>query len=257
MSQTPARDFIAQAEVDFRFYTKTARNFANTVHEASPTTQLEYRLQNGVWALSGNSFPQSWMLAAQTEFTIEVLLCKDLWAYYDQILTTQSCCNIINGDWNIGFGWYADPVIVGFNGYTFYAGLQGQSFEAGVLDSEMIVQNLNESTTPFYAAHPGSPLHLIFSTRSYTGLVDVVTMMNGHYSSNLGDTATAMTAEPTNTIGVIPVSGNNFPMYLFRMWSSFTDDEDVMRDLWQDSRKILCNQTFPQVLGDVKRHILA
>ena len=107
MAQTPYRDIIKTATVDFRFYNGTLKNYANNTNALVFDYEPIFQKVNGVDALvySANGVTsQTWMtdVSATQEVTIEMLVSPDMFHLGDGG-SADWTTNIINGDWNIGF----------------------------------------------------------------------------------------------------------------------------------------------------------
>lgn len=243
MSQTPARDFIKSAIVDFRFYNGDIRNYANNANTLVtagfvPTIQATH----GVPALTYTPAhaDQTWMLAAQDEVTIEALISADMYHLFPSDTEALSF-KLLAGSWNVGL--FQNPAA----GFTSVSGL-AFSFNGEVYPDTYHVQQAFSAATAI-SLHKGAPLHLIISARYSAGpLLEVATMINGIYDSvSVSGESHTMTAAPTNTLFDSTVIA---PTYLLRMWDSYVADEQVFADLHREARKVLPAAPFVPVIAN-------
>jgi hypothetical protein len=247
MAQTPARNFIRDAEVDFRFYGGDVRNYANNANalagvKFAPTFQLAH----GVPALTytADSADQDWMLTGQTAATIEVLLSLDMLhlgaAASDAVGTTQ----LMAGDWQIGF--MVTPGTDEETTVSLWASFSGYDFE----DSYYLWQGLSDEEVT--SLHKGSMLHVVLSVAYDAGAptFDVTTCINGVVTdATTSDANYTLEDEPTNTL---LGSTTQCPVYLLRMWDTYQDDADVLADLYREARRIVPAGTYPVPVGVVE-----
>jgi hypothetical protein len=246
MAQTPARDFIKSAVVDFRFHGGDVRNYANTAWTLAgsgfaPTIQPIH----GVRALTYCDAPadQSWMTAAQTAVTIEALLSLDMF-HLGETGTEAKSASVIDGDWNLGL--YQSPAAGETSNVAIWASFNGGDIGGG---GYYIDQKLTSAAVAT-SLHKGSPLHIIMSAKYTVGgpLLEVVTMVNGVYDT--ASTAVvdhSMTEAPTNTLFNHTLVA---PVYSLRMWNSYLADEQVYADLYREARKVLPTVSFPLVVAN-------
>jgi hypothetical protein len=247
MAQTPARDFIKTAEVDFRFYGGDVRNYANNANVLAGVKFLPtFQPAHGVTALTytPDTVNQDWMLTGQTAATIEVLLSLDMLhlgaAASDAVGTMQ----LMAGDWQIGF--MVTPGTDEETTVSLWASFSGNSFA----DTYYLWQDLSEDAV--LSLHKGSMLHVVISVTYDAGThtFDVTTAVNGVVT----DATTtfvdyAMEDEPTNTLFG---STTQCPVYLLRMWDTYQDDADVLADLYREARRIVPAGTYPVPVGVVE-----
>ena len=244
MAQTPARDFIKAAEVDFRFYRGDLRNHANTAHALTYTgapAVATIQPVHGVLALTAvNGAPdQTWMVAAQTAMTFESLISLDMMHLGTGDSPAESSA-LLWGDWKISFAQIPGAgetstirLALAFNGDGF-----GGTY--------YVYQNLSGAVTQ--SMLKGSLLHLAVSARYTAGTttLEVTTCVNGWYAtSSVASADHAMIAAPTNALFDTPVVFS--PAYLVRMWASYQADAQVLADLYREAQRVLPAATFPAV----------
>jgi hypothetical protein len=247
MAQTPARDIIKTAEVDFRFYGGDVRNYANNANVlAGIGFTPVFQAAHGVPALTyaANPADQAWMLAAQTAVTIEVLLSLDMLHLGATVGSEAANTRILAGDWQLGF--MTSPGAGEATSTCLWASFSGETFGGAGF---YIKQELSEDV--LISMQKGSPLHVVLSVEydSIAPTYDVTTCINGVVST--ATTASAnftMTAAPTNTIFDSAVQ---CPVYLLRMWDTYQADALVLADLYREARKVLPMSSFPTPTGDV------
>ena len=252
MSQTPARDFIKTAEVDFRFYGGDVRNYANNASVLAgvgfaPTFQSAH----GVPALTytANTADQDWMLTGQTAATIEVLLSLDMFHLGAGASDAAGTVLLMSGDWQVGF--MVTPGADEATTVSLWASFSGNDFG----DTYYLRQDLSEDAV--LSLHKGSMLHVVLSVAYDAGAptFDVTTCVNGVVTdattSNVNYT---MEDEPTNTFFD---STTQCPVYLLRMWDTYQDDADVLADLYREARRIVPAGTYPVPVGAVEIYMPA
>jgi hypothetical protein len=248
MAQTPARDIIKDAVVDFRFYTGQTRNFANNAEAIDwlgypPVIQPTHGFPALTYVASEPA--QSWMVEGITEVTIEALASPDL--FYFMGASAASSATIMLGDWNLGFALkYASDI------YTPY--LWG-SFNGSHIDTDnyYFSKDLSVAGIGDQTQLRGMPLHIVVSAKWVTSpsdQFDLVVCVNGNYlhdDTSLPDYE--LTAAPSNTL---LSSGNSpCPIHLLRMWDSYIDDELVLKDLFRAATKILPTSSFVEASGSL------
>jgi len=245
MPQTPARDFIKAAVVDFRFCSGNARNHANTawtlVNTGVPTV-AKIQPVHGVFALTAvDSAPeQTWMTAAQTAMTFEALISLDMF-HLGESSSPADTSALLWGDWKISF---VQTYGVGMKSTITLA----LAFNAdGFGGTTYITQDLTVSV--YESLLKGSPLHLVVSAQYTAGTttLEVTTQVNGTYTtSSVVDELQAMVAAPVNNLWDTPQYMNY--TYFLRMWNTYQDDADVFADMYREAQKVLPGIAFPTVI---------
>lgn len=242
MAQTPARDMIAAAVMDARFYGGDSRNYANNANTlATAGFEPVIHPAHGVPALVYTPGPadQTWMLAAQDEVTIEALLSLDMLHLGTGGSATASA-SVLAGDWKLGL--YQIPGAGQTSTVALYAAFNGN----GIGDTYFIQQKLTAADVAA-SLHKGSPLHVVISAKYIAATsLEVTTYVNGTYTNatTLDHTNHNMTAAPTNTLFDHTLVA---PVYLLRMWDSYVEDELVLADLYRGARQVIPGASFPAV----------
>lgn len=252
MAQTPARDIINAAVVDFRFCNGDARNHANNANVLAGSGFVPIiEPCNGVPALvrATADADQTWMLADQDAVTIELLITPDM--LHQGTLTTQPAAgsSILSGDWNLGV--IHDPDSSGSYADTAKSGLWLSFNGATLSDTYFLVLHF-EPTEVAESRFKGSPLHVIIAAQYvFETSMTVVATVNGvtmtDTSSDYSDNY--ITAAPTNSLfkPTSPVAA--CPVHLLRMWDTFIDDALVHADLYREAQRILPGANFPAIVG--------
>lgn len=245
MAQTPARDFIKAAVVDFRFCNGDARNHANTawiLENTGVAVAATIRPVHGVPALIGanNESEQTWMTAAQTAMTFEALISLDMLNLGNGGVAAESS-SVLHGDWNITF--VQTPGVGMKQTVSMALTFNGDAWGGTHYLTQALTGSVYESLLK------GSPLHVVVSAQYTVGTttLDVVTQVNGVYTTDSVVSADqAMVAAPVNTLFGVGVGAN--PTYITRMWAAYEDDEDVLADLYREARSILPGVVFAPVI---------
>jgi hypothetical protein len=246
MAQTPARDFIKSAVVDFRFCNGDTRNYANNANVLATTGFVPtIHAAHGVPALTYTPGPadQTWMLAGQDECTIEALISLDM-LHLGEVGTNAETVLLLGGEWRLGF--YVAPGTGQQTRVVLWASLNNQDFT----DDYIIKQDLSSAVVT--SLHKGSPLHVVLSAKYIAATsFQVTTCVNGVVSA---ETTLIDYAEfepydsPVNTLfgGAVQC-----PVYLFRMWDAFEGDAGVLAELYQEARKLFPTAAFVAPTGAV------
>jgi hypothetical protein len=248
MAQTPARDFIRDAEVDFRFYGGSARNHANSAHALVwSSNQPIIQPVHGVPALvyCDGGAPQSWMAAAQTALTLEALISLDM-MHLGTGEREQHTLRILDGDWSVGFTMSPEAgetfdvsLWVSFNGATFG-------------DTYWIGQPLTAAPMTL-SQFKGAMMHVVIAAEYAAGVdMSVTSCLNGLVTDATTENVPnhSMTAEPTNTVfDTASVNSSAVPFFLLRMWDTYQDDADVLADLYRSAKAVVPGGRFPEVTG--------
>jgi hypothetical protein len=250
MAQTPWRDIIKTAVVDFRFYNGTLKNYANTAWALAFTDgDPIFTKAHGVTALVYNAdgvASQTWMtsIASPGEITIEFLAFLDMKHLADGVSADQTT-NIITGDWNIGFA------NVPAAGQTFKTQLWASFNNNDYGDDYTILQNLNDTASDI-SSFRGSPIHVIMSAKFIAATsLEITTYVNGVYTNatSVDHTNHFIDVTPTNTLFDGATSGYSAsvacPVYFFRMWNAYMEDTLEFADMFAQAKKILPGVTFP------------
>jgi hypothetical protein len=245
MAQTPYRDFIKTAVVDFRFYNGTLRNYANNTYAltfANPTPN--FVKSNGVKALAyiADSASQTWMTSlSTTEVTIEFLACPDMF-HNPAGESSASTFRLIEGDWNIGFANHAGTESA-FN-TKLWASFNTTSYsETDYIVSQELAGS--DSTTSLFK---GSPIHVILSAKWIDATsLEITTYVNGVWDNVTSTTFASdfMDTTPTNTWFSDYTEYAACPVYFLRMWNSYTEDAQLFADMFANAKRILPNVEFP------------
>lgn len=250
MTQMPARDFIRDAVVDFRFHGGEARNYAKNANALvwssnEPTIQAAH----GVKALTycDGGAPQSWMTATQSAVTLEFLISMDMF-HLGEVSSPDSTMLLLSGNWQIGL--CSTPGA----GFTYIPGLYA-SFNGAGFSSDYHIEQSFESAAIAPSLHKGSMLHVVMSAEYIADTsMTVVTQVNGVYDDifTADFTNYFITPDPTNVLFDI-ASSIPCPIYLFRMWDEYTEDALMLADLYREARKIVPFGSFHTVAANELR----
>lgn len=246
MAQTPARDLIKTAIVDFRFHNGDTRNYANNANALSGTGFLPKICNaHGIPALVYTPAPadQAWMLTGQTQCTIEALISLDM-RHLGTAGTEDEIAQLIDGEWRMGF--FVTPGTGQQTTVSLWASMNNKE----ISDYYIIKQDLSSSAV--ISSHKGSPLHVVLSCKYIAATsFQVVVCVNGVVST---DTTLVDFAEfapydsPVNTLFDTAVQ---CPVYLFRMWDTFQSDAQVLTGLFHEARKVFPTAQFCPPTGVV------
>lgn len=251
MAQTPARDIIKSAIVDFRFCNGDARNYANNANVLAGTGFVPVLAPcHGVPALvyTPAGADQTWMLSGQNAVTLELLITPDM--LHQGTLTTGPAegSSLLSGDWNLGVihdtdlsGGYADTAKTGlwlsFNGAT-------------LSDTYYILLHFTADYVT-ESRFKGSPLHVVIAVQYvFETSMTIVASVNGFAMTDVTTSYADhnMTDAPTNVLfnPISPVA--TCPVYLLRMWDTFIDDALVHGDLYREAQRVLPGANFPAIV---------
>lgn len=247
MTQMPARDFIRDAVVDFRFHGGEARNYANNSNALVWSSNAPIiQAAHGVKALAycDGGAPQSWMVATQSAVTIEFLISMDMY-YLGEVASPASTMQLLSGDWQVGLSYTPGA------GFTSIPGLYA-SFNGASFGSDYYIEQPFASAAIAQSLYKGSMLHVVMSAEYVADTsMTVVTQVNGVYDDIFTTDFTNhnMTPAPTNTLFDI-ASSIPCPIYLFRMWDEYTEDALMLADLYREARKIVPFGSFHTVAAN-------
>lgn len=246
MAQTPARDLIKTAVVDFRFHNGDKRNYANNANALSGTGFLPKICNaHGMPALTYTPAPadQSWMLAGQDECTIEALISLDM-RHLGTAGTEAETVQLIDGEWRLGF--FVTPGTGQQTTVSLWASLNNQE----ISDYYIIKQKLSKDAVT--SLHKGSPLHVVLSAKYIVDTsFQVVTCINGVVSTDTTLTDYAQFEPYDSPVNTLFDTAVQSPVYLFRMWDAFVSDAQVLTGLFHEARKIFPTAPFCPPTGSV------
>jgi hypothetical protein len=228
MTQMPARDFIRDAVVDFRFHGGEARNYANNSNALVwSSNEPIIQAAHGVKALTycDGGAPQSWMTTTQSAVTIEFLISMDM-LHLGDASSPDSTLLLLSGDWQVGLSYTPGA------GFTYIPGLYA-SFNGAGFGSDYYIEQPFAAAAVASSLHKGSMLHVVMSAEYVADTsMTVVTQVNGIYDDIFTTNYTDhyMTPDTTNTLFDIS-SSVSCPIYLFRMWDEYTEDALMLADL--------------------------
>lgn len=244
MAQTPARDIIKDAVVDFRFYNGDTRNYANNENVLEwETTPSLFGRAHGVPAavVHNGGFGQDWMLATTDVATFEVLFAPRM-DHLIKASTEGESDAISDGTWVIRL------YQVSGGGDSETSMKLDMCFNYTGTDDSYITQRFTVADVP-ESMFKGVPLHLVISVRSTAGVsMEVTTYINGVYATKTTVEHTYFNiSAPTNVL----LGMNTTPTYLFRMWEQYISDELVLADLFREAKRIFPLRTFTPVANEI------
>lgn len=250
MAQTPYRDIIKTATVDFRFYNGTVRNYANNTNVLAFDYQPIFQKVNGVDALvysADGVASQTWMtdVSGTQEVTIEILVSPDMFHLDGGSSDAEWTTNIINGDWNIGF------VCKPGTGQSFTTRLWASFNGVDYTQTAYVMSQDLDPAESYTTVFKGSPLHVVLSAKYLTDTsLAITTYVNGVYDTETDTdyTNNYMDPTPTNSLFDGATSGyanlSTCPVHMLRMYESYITDTLILADMFKNAKKILPNAKF-------------
>lgn len=246
MAQTPARDFIKSAVVDFRFCNGDTRNYANNANVLATTGFVPtIQAAHGVPALTYTPGPadQTWMQAGQDECTIEALISLDM-LHLGETGSEAETVLILGGEWRLGF--YVAPGTGQQTRVVLWASLNNQEST----DDYIILQDLSSAAVT--SLHKGSPLHVVLSAKYIAATsFQVTTCVNGVISTETTLTSHAEFVPYDSPVNTLFGGTAQCPVYVFRMWDAFEGDAGVLAGLYREARKLFPAAAFVAPTGAV------